>query len=279
MLFRSLWAPRERRLYWLDQLETAVHCLDPESGEDRVLPLGLTVQTGSFLPRAGGGFVLAKRDGLFFVDPGGTSLTPFVDPKEGRWDTCYNDGKVDGHGRLWIGTIHVPETDPQGSFYRIEPDGSHTVIDADYVVCNGPAFSPDFRTLYVANTWAGEIFAFDVDPATGEAGNRHMFATVPPEDGYPDGMTVDTEGFLWSAHWGGSRITRYDPDGTVERAIEFPVPNVSSCIFGGPDMQTLFATTATDGMSEDEIAKAPLSGSLFAVDTPFQGTPEPGFAG
>ena len=174
--------------------------------------------------RASGGFVVAKLDGLFFLDAGGTQLTPFADPKAGRMDTCYNDGKADRQGRLWIGTVHVPETDPEGSFYRVDPDGTHAVIETGFVVPNGPAFSPDGRTLYFANTHAGEIIAFDVDPATGEAAHRRLFASVAVEDGWPDGMAVDTEGFVWSAHWGGWRITRYDPEGKIERVVRFPVP-------------------------------------------------------
>ena len=102
---------------------------------------------------------------------------------------------------------------------------------------------------------------------------------MPAADGYPDGMAVDTEGFIWSAQWGGWRISRYDPDGKIERVVEFPVPQVSSCCFGGDDMRTLFVTTATETMSAEDLAKAPLSGSLFAVETPFQGIVEPAFAG
>ena len=229
--------------------------------------------------RAKGGFVVAKLDGLFFLDVEGTRLTPFADPKAGRQNTCYNDGKVDRQGRLWIGTMHVPETDPEGSFYRVDPDGGHAVIETGFVVPNGPAFSPDGRTCYLANTYAQEIIAYDVDPATGEASNRRIFAKVPAADGYPDGMAVDTDGCIWSAQWGGWRISRYDPDGKIERVVKFPVPQVSSCCFGGADMRTLFVTSATETMSEEDLAKSPLSGSLFAVETPFQGIAEPGFAG
>ncbi len=274
-----LWVPDERRLYWLDHLEPAVHRLDPERGEDQVLPLGLSVQTGGLVRRAQGGFVVAKLDGLFFLDAAGTTLSPFADPKAGREDTCYNDGKVDHQGRLWIGTVHVPETDPEGSFYRVGADGGHAVIETGFVVPNGPAFSPDGRTLYFADTFAGEIVAYDLDPATGEAANRRPFARVAAEDGWPDGMTVDTEGFVWSAHWGGWRITRYDPQGKIEQVVRFPVPQVSSCCFGGEDLRTLFVTTATESMSQEDLAKAPLSGSLFALDTSVQGIAEPGFAG
>ena len=274
-----LWVAEERGLYWLDHLEPAVHRFDPETGEDRTLPLELSVQAGGIARRAAGGFVIAKLDGLFFLDAECTRLTPFADPKAGRMDTCYNDGTVDRQGRLWIGTAHVPETDPEGCFYRVDADGTHAVIETGFVVPNGPAFSPDGRTLYFADTFGGKIVAFEVDPATGEAANRRPFASVAAEDGWPDGMTVDTEGFVWSAHWGGWRITRYDPDGKIERVIKFPVPQVSSCCFGGPDMRTLYVTTATESMTEAALAEAPLSGSLFAVDTPFQGLPEPGFAG
>ena len=119
----------------------------------------------------------------------------------------------------------------------------------------GRRSAPDGRTLYFANTHAGEIVAFDVDPATGETANRRPFASVAAEDGWPDGMTVDTEGFLWNAHWAGWRITRYDPEGKIERVIRFPVPQVSSCCFGGADMRTLFVTSATETMSEEDLGQ------------------------
>jgi sugar lactone lactonase YvrE len=144
---------------------------------------------------------------------------------------------------------------------------------------NGLGWSPDNKTMYVTAQFAYELLAFDFDLASGEIANRRSFARVPEADGLPDGLTVDAEGFVWSAQWGGWRITRYDPDGKIERVVKLPVPNPTSCVFGGPDLTDLYVTTAWLGLSNDERRATPDSGDLFVVHTDLRGLPEPKFAG
>lgn len=273
-----LWRASEAALYWLDHQAPALHRFDPASGADRVLDLGLEVQLGGIVERAAG-LILFKRDGLFRVDPAAGHIEPWIDPEVGQDDTCFNDGKVDRDGRLWVGSLHVPETEPRGSLYRIDPGGVWAKVDDGFVVPNGPAFSPDGRTLYLADTPTGRIFAYDLDRATGDLSNRRVFVQVPPGDGLPDGMTVDAEGGLWSCHWDGWRITRYTPDGSVDRIVRFPVPQVTSCCFGGPDLRTLYVTTAAVDLDAGTRARAPLAGGLFAFEPGVDGLPEPRFGG
>jgi sugar lactone lactonase YvrE len=143
---------------------------------------------------------------------------------------------------------------------------------------NGLGWSPDTKTMYVTTQFAYELLAFDFDPATGDITNRRVFATVPEADGLPDGLTVDAEGCVWSPQWGGWRITRYDPDGKIERVIKMPVPNPVACCFGGPDLKDLYVTSAWGWLTDEERAAAPGCGDLWVVHTDIQGLPEPKFA-
>ena len=140
-------------------------------------------------------------------------------------------------------------------------------------------FSPDGKTLYLVDMFHSNILAYDHDPATGAVENRRIFASVPEEDGFPDGITIDSEGFVWNAHWAGWKVTRYDPTGKIEREIRFPVQNVTRCAFGGEQLDELYVTTAWYDMSEAERKAQPLAGDLFRVKTNIKGLEEPKFVG
>jgi sugar lactone lactonase YvrE len=154
-----------------------------------------------------------------------------------------------------------------------------TRLDSGYVVSNGPAFTPDGRTMFHNETTRGLVYAFERDPASGELGARRVFARVPREHGLPDGMTVDAEGFLWLAHFDGWRVTRRDPEGRVERTLELPVAQVTSLAFGGPELERLFVTTAREGLSDDALRAQPLAGGLFELEPGVRGLPARTFAG
>ena len=146
-------------------------------------------------------------------------------------------------------------------------------------MCNGPAFSPDGRILYFSNSYEGEIWAYPYNPWTMSIGEPRKFATIPKQEGVPDGLAVDSEGGVWCAHWGGGRVTRFSSRGGASGVIELPAPHVTSCAFGGSDNQTLFVTTARQGLTTEQLIDFPLSGSLFSVATEFCGVPIPRFAG
>jgi sugar lactone lactonase YvrE len=210
---------------------------------------------------------------------------PLANPIEGRANVSFNDAKCDRQGRLWAGTTDRMETEALGRLYRIDPDGTATSFAEGFVCSNGPSFSPDGRIMYHSCSHERVINAYDIDPATGRASNPRLFARIAPAKGVPDGSTVDAEGYLWSTHWGGSRITRFAPDGSIDREILMPVRNVTSCAFGGEGMETLFVTTASmefeNGrwvfMDEAGFAAAPMTGGLFAIETGVKGLPEPIF--
>lgn len=275
----ALWIAQEQRLYWLDLNGPAVHVFNPDKRENHTLALSLPKRIGCLVQRSEGGFLLATGGGIYALDPASLNLDPFIDLPGDPAVVCFNDGKIDRQGRFWIGTSHRAEEKPLGALYRIDSDGSIHVTDRGFIVSNGPAFSPDGRLLYFADTFARTIYVYDLNPDTGSLANRRVFARLAPGHGYPDGLTVDAEGFIWSAHWDGWRVTRYAPDGAIDCVIELPVPKATSCCFGGKDMSTLFITTASVGLDEAALAQAPLAGSLFAVATPFRGLGEPAFAG
>jgi len=281
----ALWSPQEKVLYWLDQMRPEIHRLDPATGKDVRFPLALPAQLGGLVPHAGGGFVLAASDGISILSADMKTRRNFVNPIASLPQASFNDAKCDRQGRLWAGTTDRLETERIGRLYRIESNATVTSVAEGFICSNGPSFSPDGRTMYHTCSHERVINAYDVAPDSGEVSNRRVFATIGAGAGVPDGSTVDAEGYLWSTHWGGWRITRYAPDGRVDREIEMPVKSVTSCAFGGEDMETLFVTTASiendNGrwvfMDDAGFAAAPMTGGIFAIDVGVRGLPEPAF--
>jgi sugar lactone lactonase YvrE len=273
------WDVEAQAVYWLDiWSDPAVFRYHPATGDFRRWAPGLQV-TGQ-ARREGGGFVFATRTGLYTWDENAGENRFILDPEADNRPVRFNDGSADRMGRFWAGSTHADDQfRAEGSLYRM--DASHSVRKmAGRLACsNGLGWSPDNRTMYVTAQFAYELLAFDFDLATGEIANRRSFAKVPEADGLPDGLTVDAEGGVWSAQWGGWRLTRYDPTGKIERVLKMPVPNPTSCVFGGPDLKDLYVTTAWLLLSNEERRAAPGSGDLFVVHTDIQGLPEPKFAG
>lgn len=273
------WDADEQALYWLDIWDSpAVFRLDPATRAWSRWTPGLPV-TGQ-ARRAGGGFVFATRQGLYFWDEQ-TGESQFIhDPEADNRPVRFNDGSADRLGRFWAGSTYADDQfRPAGSLYRLDADRRVSKMAGGLACSNGLGWSPDNRTMYVTAQFAWELLAFDFDPVTGEIANRRSFAKVPEADGLPDGLTVDAEGCVWSAQWGGWRITRYDSDGKIERVVKLPVPNPTSCVFGGPHLKDLYVTTAWLLLTDAEREAAPGSGDLFVIHTDIQGLPEPKFSG
>ena len=277
LLASPLWVPETGQVWFLDLLGPAIHRFDPASGRHErrelpgMLPLGCLVRG---LGRDA--FLLARREGIFRLDGATLALDFWTDPSARCVDVACNDGKIGPDGALWLCTGDLAEKEPRGVLWRIAPDGSAALIDAGFVVGNGPAFAPDGRTMYLADSMAGRTLAYDLVPGLGEVRSRRLFATVGSEAGFPDGMTVDAGGFLWVVHWGGSPVSRYAPDGGVERTVPLPVPNVTSVTFAGPKLSTLCITTAREGMTPAQLEAAPAAGGLCRLETEVPGRLEPG---
>jgi sugar lactone lactonase YvrE len=271
------WSVDEGVLYWVDIDGKTVFRYRLENGAEQTFALDYEI--GCLIPRRNGGFVAGLDRGLAFLNSGLTKTEFFASPEDGLPRTRFNDGKCDRRGRFWVASADRNEVEPLGALYCLNGSGQLTQALSQVVVGNGMGWSPDNKTMYFTDTGIGKIFAFDYEIETGATSNRRVFVEVDDQGGLPDGLTVDVEGFIWSAHWSGWRITRYDPDGRIDRVVDMPVPNVTSLTFGGPNLDQLFVTTARLGLSDQEIANAPLSGGLFVVDVGVKGLPETLYVG
>jgi len=244
--------------------------------------------------REGGGAILSLHNGFHAFDFETGRATLIHDPEPGKAETRLNDGKVDRRGRFVAGSMARAETAGLGSLYCLDTDLSCHVLDTGIICSNAPAFSPDGRTLYFADSVRREIYAYDYDLQRGTVSNKRLFVTTVNDPGAPDGGTVDAEGYVWSAQILAGRIVRYAPDGRVDRIVEFPVATLTSVMFGGPDLDILYVTT----MGEPSpgvlafVEKNPIPsgkaigmgqpgvGALFAVHgLGIKGIAEPRFAG
>ena len=190
-----------------------------------------------------------------------------------------NDGACDAAGRFWAGTMCMQERPGLGSLYRLDPDGSSHRILTGVGISNGIDWSLDGATMYYVDSLTQRIDRFDFDPATGSVCNRRAFVTIDPAEGCPDGLTVDAEGGIWLALWGGSAIHRYRPDGTLERVLRVPVTHPTTCAFGGPDLGDLYITSATIRLSGEEKRRQPMAGGVMRHRPGVTGRPSHAFAG
>jgi sugar lactone lactonase YvrE len=264
-----LWCPREQRLWWIDIQKPTLWSWQP-GGAPQHWPL--PKPPGSFALRRKGGFLFAFRSGLATLEKPGDELQ--WQPALALGDERFNDGKVDRAGRFWAGTLDRKLGSPIGGLYRVKPDWQVSVVDQGFTISNGIGWSPDNRTMYFTDTPSRRIYRYDFDLASGEATNRRVFVEAEPGHGGPDGLTVDAEGGVWSAQFDRGALHRYAPDGKLERTVRLPVQRPTSCMFGGPELATLYVTSANFGV-ENQFQ----SGNLFALEPGVRGLPEERFAG
>jgi sugar lactone lactonase YvrE len=270
-----VWVERDSALYWVDINGRKILRLS-DDGELSQRPTPFRV--GSLGPRRSGGFIAGTDQGIAEVDLSTGRMALLFNPEEDLPDNRFNDGKVDREGRFWAGTMDDRERGSAGTLYRIDPDLRCTAIDAGYGITNGPAFSPNGRVMYHSDTLRQVTYAFDLD-REGNAGNRRVFQQFGKGDGHPDGMTVDSEGCLWIAFWGGWCVRRFSPQGDLLETVEVPVEQPSSCAFGGPDLDRLYVTSATKSLDEAALAMQPKAGGLFMLSPGVRGLAEAPFAG
>lgn len=272
-----LWCERTQTLWWIDIENPTLHCFLPATGFHRAFPM-----PGSFLGclalRETGGLMVAIDRVLHFFDPATEKLTLFSRVEGDDLDNRLNDGRCDTKGRFWVGSMDNQLHRPNGSFYRIDPDGTATRLFGDIIVTNTICVSPDGRTLYMSDTRRFIIWAFDVE-ADGGLANRRIFVDHSATKDRPDGACVDAEGYIWNAIFAGGRVVRYAPDGHIDRLIALPVTNPTCVCFGGPDLGTLYVTTARKFLSPEQLAAEPLAGALLALDVGIKGLPEARFGG
>ena len=274
----AVWDDEAGAFYWVDIIGGILHRHHLFTGENE--SWSFDERICSFALRRSGGLLCAMESGLALFDPDTGDFEFFARPEIHIPGNRFNDGRCDRFGRFFVGTMDDEAEKRSGTLYRVDPDFTvHALVDG-ICISNSVAFSPDGRHMYLADTVDDEIRRYDLDERTGAVSGRMRFAsTAGTGGGHPDGSTVDAEGYLWNAEWDGWRITRYAPDGTRDRVLELPVQRPTCCAFGGPNLSTLFVTSARTGLSDDELEGQPLAGSIIAVEVGIKGLPEPKFAG
>jgi sugar lactone lactonase YvrE len=273
-----LWNGAERALYWVDVEGATIQRWQEQDNSVQTWNVGEAV--GCIGLRAKGGLVGARKSGFFFLDVNSGTVAPITDPESDVLDNRFNDGKVDRRGRFWAGTRNFRNTEiASGALYRLDSDLSVHRMEEGLRCPNGMAWSPDDRLMYLCDTWTRKIFVYDFDADDGVPCDRRLFAELPDIEGFPDGLTVDADGYVWNAHYNGWRITRYAPDGRIDRVIRMPVQNVTSLTFGGTDRDTLYVTSSHLRLNEEERARQPVAGHVFACEPGARGIAEPAFTG
>ncbi len=275
-----IWDTRDNKFYWCDLLPKQVYRINQQTRKSEVMIDGYSV--GGFAMNKSGGYVLSTLEGIFLWDEKrGCRL---IADKLGDDLLKGNDCIADPEGRLLFGSVFYDAFAPSyelGKLFKVEKDGKVEVLDDGIHLSNGLGFSPDEKILYFSDTIAHKIFAYDYDKVRGKVSNKRIFVDVPLDEGMPDGMTVDAQGYVWSAQWYGKCVMRYDPDGKVERKLETPARQTTSLIFGGDNFEDIYITTAAKPAWLHMIPKdydyddvTNLGGSVYLCNLGIKGKPE-----
>jgi sugar lactone lactonase YvrE len=266
------WSVESEEMFWIDGLAPSIQRFAVSDRRVRRIllpqaPIGMIAETSD--PRT---IALTDADGIAVLNLETLERTGLAHPEAGRVGTSYNDAKVDCEGRLWVGTYDVSETEPRGCLWLLQKGRTARLAESGLPVVNGPAFAPDGDMLYLSDSIGRRILAYPVS-ADGSLGARRVLAQFAADEGLPDGLTVDSDGCIWVAHWDGGRVTRFSVQGERLEVIRLPVRRVTSVAFGGVELKTLFITTARYGLDEAQLSAAPQSGGLFSVQTQVPGIP------
>ena len=260
----AVWDVGDQRLWWVDIVGGLIHRFDPVSGVNESFDFGEPV--GCLARRARGGLVVAAKSGFWFYDPDTGARQALSDPEAHLPDNRFNDGTTDTAGRFWAGTMKDGgEPARQGTFYRLDPDLSVTPWRGGIWTTNGLAFAPDGKRMYFSDSNPGvrTIWACDYDPDTGTPGEPQVFFDTRAVAGRPDGGTVDAEGCYWQAGISGWQLYRISPEGDLMQTIDLPIERPTKPMFGGADLDTLFVTSLSLGLTPG--SHQPEAGSLFAI--------------
>lgn len=260
----ALWNYRTGELMWVDIKGEILNFYNPASGTNTEMFTGQ--MAGTVVPAESGQVLVALQNGIYSFDPETGSKQKLVDPEADKPNNRFNDGKCDPSGRFWAGTMSTVGEQQAGALYRFDPDTSiHLMID-NVGTSNGIVWSADKTKMYYIDTPTLKVMAYDYNDETGGISNPKVAVEIPDGMGYPDGMTIDVDGNLWVALWGGAAVSCWNPQtGELLRKIEVPAKNVTSCAFGDDDLGTLYITTARESTSEEDLEKFPHAGGVFKI--------------
>ena len=269
-----VWVSRERALYWVDINGRKIFRLtDTREASEWPTPF----RVGSIAPRAGGGFIAGTDEGIAAIDLDGGKFEVVARPEANLPGNRFNDGKVDRRGRFWAGTMDDAERQDSGTLYCFDDGLNGSAVDRGYRVTNGPAFSPSGDRMYHNDSARQVTYVFDLEG--GAAANRRTLIKFREGDGFPDGMTVDSDGCLWIAFWDGGCVRRFSADGEWLETVEMPVSRPTSCAFGGSDLDRLYVTSASRDLDSEALTMQPKAGGLFMLVPGVRGLPDLPFAG
>lgn len=272
------WDRERQLLYWIDILEKKIYIFNPHTNENHGIQLEQYI--GAIVPRNIDEAVVALENGFYFLNYSTEKVTLINEPESHLINNRFNDGKCDAYGRFWAGTMDKSYVKEQGSLYCLDTNRKVEKKLSKIGLSNGMAWSPDNKFMYHIDTLSKKVSCFNYNLVTGDFENPIDIISFPEEEGMPDGMTIDEEGMLWIAHWGGSKVSRWNPKtGEQIGSIEVPALNVTSCTFGGKDLNELYITTAKSGLSEEQLKNYPLSGGLFRIKMYVKGSPSYSFKG
>jgi len=270
-----IWCDLDQALYWTDIRRKLIRRHNVTTGQ--MASWELPELVGSFALRRNGGLVVALQSRIAFFDPASGAMETVAAPEAGKPGHRFNDGKCDPVGRFVVGSMEDATRAPLGALWSLDASRSCQALIGGCCIPNGLAWSPDGARMYFSDTITGVVMAYAYDAGSGRVGSGTVFATIT--DGGPDGATVDAEGHYWCAIYGGWRIERYAPDGSLDRTISLPVQNPTSCCFGGPNLDRLYVTSASQRLSGAELAAQPRAGAIFTLDPGVRGLPSMRFAG
>ncbi len=260
----AFWNYQTQEFFWIDILKNQLHIYNPQTKKNRTIKMPSPI--GTVVPDDQNSAIVALEDGIYKVDVASEEISIVSDVEKEVKGNRFNDGKCDPNGNLWVGSMHYGQSSPEAKVYKIEKDGKTTMMIDSVTISNGIVWTKDHKTMYYIDTPTSQIRAYDYNAEDATISNERVAVEVNEEDGSPDGMTIDSEDKLWVGMWNGDAVARYDPiSGKLMSKIEVPAHNVTSCAFGGPNLDLLYITTAAVDMTPEEANAKPLSGALFVV--------------
>ncbi|GEO10258.1 SMP-30/gluconolactonase/LRE family protein [Segetibacter aerophilus] len=267
-----VWDYKQNRLLWVDIVEGHIHQFTPSTQLFKTFSVGEMVGAVALSDDK---LIAATKSGFSFIDLESEVVENIIDPEAHIAGNRFNDGKCDPAGRFWAGTLPLTEDHPGGALYTLKPDLSVEKKIDSVSISNGIAWSIDHKTFYFIDSPTLQVVSYEYDKETGSLANRKIIIEMDAIEGFPDGMTIDTEGMLWIAHWGGWKVARWNPmTGEKLMQIDLPVSQVTSCTFGGENYEDLYITSASIRLTQEQLQKEPLAGSVFVIrDCGFAGMP------
>lgn len=264
------WDHNQKILYWVDILKKRLY--QYQQSERKYIYHQFEQYIGSAVPSGSGTMIMAMQNGIYEYELETRKLTKITDPEEDKENNRFNDGKCDPAGRFWAGTMDLDAKKGSGTLYRLDRNGNIDPMVSQVSISNGLAWSPDKKYMYFIDTPTNQVAIYHYEDQTGDISFYKVGVKIPTEMGSPDGMTIDNEGMIWVALWGGAKVTRWNPfSGELLEEVHVPAINVTSCTFGGENLDELYITTANTDMSKGDLERYPNAGGLFMVKTNAKG--------